>query len=107
VHTNPANGKWFVIRADGLIQETKAVHIGGTIFTFASIVAGQPFTIEDSSGNVVLRERGVIKRTVLFDTEGDDVPGGIELAELDFSFAGPHPGFFADFCAIVNYLLGP
>ena len=75
--------------------------------TFASIVAGQPFTIEDSSGNVVLRDRGVTKRTALFDTEGDDMPGGIELAELDFSFAGPHPGLFADFCAIVNDLLGP
>jgi hypothetical protein len=107
VHTNPANGKWFVVRGNGLFQETKGVHVGGSIFEFTSIIAGQPFVIEDSAGRVLLRDRGVIRRTILFDTEGDNIPGGIELAELDFSISGPHPGFSVDFCAIATRLIGP
>ena len=31
-----------------------------------------------------------------YNTEGDDEPGGVFVAELDLQIAGPHPGFFVD-----------
>jgi hypothetical protein len=61
------------------------------------------------TGAVVLRNRGVIRTTILFDTLGDDTPGGVTLEELDVSVAGPHPGFFMDedgFCTLVQDLIG-
>jgi hypothetical protein len=96
VHTNPANGKFFVVYGNGLFHETKAIRVEGSIFQFNAIDAGQPFTVEDQEGNVLLRDRGVVRFTILFDTQGDDVPGGIFIEELDVSFGGPHPGFFVD-----------
>jgi hypothetical protein len=61
------------------------------------------------TGAVLLRDRGVIRTTILFDTLGDDTPGGVTLEELDVSVAGPHPGFFMDddaFCGLVQDLIG-
>ena len=96
VHTNPANGKFFVLYGDGVFQETRATRVEGSIFRFSQIDAGRPFTVEDQDGNVLLRDRGVVRFTILFDTQGDDVPGGIFIETLDVSFGGPHPGFFVD-----------
>ena len=48
--------------------------------------------LRDMTGGILLRDRGVIRTTVLFDTLGDDTPGGVTLEELDVSVAGPHPG---------------
>jgi hypothetical protein len=76
VLTNPDTGKWFVIRGNGLYHEIKRTLVSGTIFQFVAIEAGQPLVIEDSSGRVVVRDRGVIRHTFLFDTLGDGEPGG-------------------------------
>ncbi len=105
-HTNTDTGEWFLVRGNGVFNETKATRVEGTIFKFRSVEAGQPFVVEDSSGNVVLRDRGAIRRTILFDTEGDDEPGGTFLEFLDVDVSGPHPGFFADFCDIARDLIG-
>src|ERR687891_27785 len=99
-------GEWFLVRGDGVFNETKATRIEGNIFEFVSVEAGQPFVVEDSDGNVIIRDRGVIRRRILFDTEGDDVPGGIDIEFLSAEVHGPHPGFFTDFCDIVNDLIG-
>lgn len=107
VHTNVDTGEFFVIHGNGNFRETKATRVEGSIFTFTSVVAGQPFTIEDSAGNVILRERGSIRETILFDTEGDNVPGGIFIESIDFQVNGPHPGVTADFCEIASDLIGP
>ena len=58
-------------------------------------------TITDSAGNLVARDRGVLRRTILFDTGGDDVPGGEFVALLDLRLAGPHASFghLCDFAA--------
>ena len=47
----------------------------------------------DSQGNLLLRDRGAIRVTVVFDTLGDATPGGIVVEELEPSVRGPHPGF--------------
>ena len=107
VHTNVDTGEWFLIRGDGLFNETKATRIEGNIFEFVSVEAGQPFVVENSDGDVIIRDRGAIRRRILFDTEGDDVPGGIFIEFLSAEVHGPHPGFFIDFCDIVNDLIGP
>lgn len=107
IHTNTDTGEWFVIRAHAVFNEVKATRVAGTIFKFVRIEAGQPFVVENSAGQVVLRDRGVIRSTILFDTLGDDVPGGNELEFLGAVVRGPHPGFFLDFCEIATDLIGP
>jgi hypothetical protein len=63
------------------------------------------------TGRIVSRDRGVIQETYLFDTLGDDTPGGLYLETLGLRVSGPHPlsseGFFDQdaFCAIVRPLL--
>lgn len=100
-HTNP-DGEFLVIIGDGLFQETRATHVEGTVFTFTAVNAGRPFTILDADGNVLARDRGVIRVTILFDTLGDDTPGGEFIEELSFEVAGPHDGLGFDTCAILG-----
>src|ERR687889_2379466 len=82
-------GEFFRVGANGLFQETGATPVGGTIFEFTSINAGQPFIVWDSDGNLVLRDRGVIRQVLQFDTLGDNVPGGEFVAVVSFSAHGP------------------
>ena len=101
-HTNLTTGEVIYLSANGLFQETRAVPLGGTLFMFSSVNAGQPFVIRDAAGNVLLRDRGAIKETVVFDTEGDDVPGGIFIESVSLSVAGPHSGIGFDTCDILG-----
>ena len=66
---------------------------GSTMRMLSGIVAGQPFTIRDMSGRVVSRDRGVIRTTCLFDTLGDDTPGGVFLDELGVAVPDRIPWF--------------
>ena len=105
VITNPETGEWFVVRANGLFIETRATLVEGNIYKFVQHDAGQ-FVVEDSDGNVVLRDRGLVRFTVLFDTLGDGQPGGDFIEELDVELRGPHPTWDADFCATAAELTG-
>ena len=100
------SGSW--IRGNGLFSEIKATQVSGNIYEFVAIEAGQPFVIEDSAGNVIVRDRGVIRTTALFDTLGDGVPGAEFIEETHLSVHGPHPGFADDFpfCEIAAELTG-
>jgi hypothetical protein len=100
-HTNP-DGEVLVISGNGLFQETRAVALGDNQFAFSSRLAGQPFTVRDGEGNLVVRDRGVIRQTVIFDTLGDDTPGGIFVEQLSFEVAGPHDGLGFDTCSILG-----
>jgi hypothetical protein len=108
VYTNPDTGKWFVVRGNGLFHEIKATQVSGTIYEFVAVEAGQPFVLEDSAGNVLVRDRGVIRHTALFDTLGDGTPGAVFLEETETLVHGPHPGFADDFpfCEIAADLTG-
>ena len=81
----------------------------GNVYEFRTIEAGQPFVVRDGVGRVVLRDRGVIRHRLLFDTLGDGMPGGIELDDEIVGVGGPHPGFDQteeEFCAMVTSLIG-
>lgn len=108
VVTNPETGRWFVVRGHVQAHEIKATQIEGTVYEFVAIQAGQPFVIEDSAGNVIVRDRGVIRETFLFDTLGDGMPGGVFLESTNFVVHGPHPGLAEDFsfCEIAAQLTG-
>jgi hypothetical protein len=104
--TNRQNGKSFTVSRDGVFQDIRATRVDGSIFEFVSHEVGQPFVVRDMDGNVVLRDRGAITFTYLFDTLGDDVPGGEFIEELDVRISGPHPGFGPPDCAGVHNLIG-
>jgi hypothetical protein len=100
-HTNP-DGDFLVISGDGLFQETRAVPLGGNLFQFSSHNSGRPFIVTDENGDVVVRDRGTIRETIIFDTTGDNLPGGHFIAEVSFEVAGPHDGLGFDTCDILG-----
>lgn len=105
--TNRDTGMWFVVRGNGLFNEVRATQVEGNVYEFVAVEAGQPFVIEDAAGTVVVRDRGVIRHTALFDTLGDGQPGG-EFIDETSVVHGPHPGFADDFpfCEIAASLTG-
>jgi hypothetical protein len=108
-YTNLDNGKFLTISHDRVFQDIKATRVDGSIFEFVTHEVGQPYVVRDMDGNVVLRDRGAITMTYLFDTLGDDVPGGVWIEDLDLRIAGPHPGWFLtpeDECAGLLALVG-
>ena len=109
VHTNPQTGEFFVLRGRSTFNELRATHVEGDIYQFDVVEAGQPFVVEDSDGNVVVRDRGAIRFSYLFDTLGDNTPGGNFVADVGTpSVHGPHEGFGEDFdfCGMVEDLIG-
>jgi hypothetical protein len=106
--TNTADGRFFTQWGNGIVRDVSATHISGSIFQFTTVESGRPYNISDADGNVLVRDRGAIRQTYLFDTEGDHTPGGIFLELLAERVSGPHPGFFMseeEFCAVVTPLL--
>jgi hypothetical protein len=106
VLTNPATGEWMLLRGSQQYKEMTGRHIEGTIWEFTAQYVGQPFVIENSQGEVVLRDRGRTTSRFLFDTLGDGQPGGELLGEVTTGVFGPHPSLDADFCAIATQLIG-
>ena len=108
--TNEANGNFVQIEHYEVRHDVKATHVSGSIFMVTTIFVGQPILIRDMSGRVVSRDRGVIRETYLWDTLGDDTPGGEFVDRLSVQVSGPHsllaPDFDEEsFCAIVRPLL--
>jgi hypothetical protein len=105
IHTNPLTGAWFSVSGHFASNEITARRVEGSLFEFRIIKAGQPAVIEDAAGNLVVRDRGVIRTTILFDTGGDDQPGGSFVDLLDLDLNGPHAAF-GNRCAIATELIG-
>ena len=103
VHVNTETGGWFTISGRFAANETSARHVSGSLYEVRSVKAGQVVVITDSDGEVVARDRGAIRRTLLFDTGGDQVPGGEVVELLDVDLAGPHEAF-GNQCAIAEEL---
>jgi hypothetical protein len=96
--TNPENGRWVERTANGNFIELPPSEISadGTVFTYHARETGQPFTLRDSEGNLLMRDRGAITVEWTFDSLGDGEPGGEFIGEpVLVKVAGPHPGFFA------------
>ena len=105
IHTNPETGAWFSFRGRFLEAEPTGRRVDGSVFEVRGIKAGPLAIVEDSSGALVTRERGVVRSTILFDTGGDDVPGGTFIEEVSLEFGGPHASF-GDLCSIAEPLIG-
>jgi hypothetical protein len=109
VITNPETGAFFTVTGSSLFKEGQARLVEGNVFTFNTIEAGQPFVVTDMTGQVVLRDVGLIEVSYLLDSLGDSAPGGAILEEPQLvRVAGPHPGFEEtfDFCALADQLIG-
>ena len=110
IETLSANGRTATIEHQGLYKDLSITHVEGTIYQFVAMEAGQPFTVRDSEGNVLLRDRGVLFTTFQVDTKGDSDLENDEFIDGSWSLlkdAGAHPGFYIDFCAeVTTYFLG-
>ena len=107
--TNLATGAFFTVEGKAVFKDVKATPLGGNIFMFKVLEAGTPVVIRDMNGKVVLRDRGAIFRTIIFDTLGDSKPGGVIVSETIDRVSGPHPDLDMDeatFCALVHDLIG-
>ena len=101
-HVRATDGATITISANAVFIETKATHVEGTIYTFTGHAAGQMLVIRDAEGGLLLRDRGTITETILFDTLGDDTPGGEFIESLEIRFAGKFPSMITDYCALFD-----
>jgi hypothetical protein len=107
--TNLATGAFFTVDGKGVFKDVKATRVDGNVFRFTILEAGAVAVLRDMSGNILLRDRGAIWRTLVFDTLGDDEPGGEILEETADRVSGPHPLLDADEatrCALIHDLIG-
>lgn len=113
VITNTATDQWFEIRGSGLLKEMrgrKRQDLGETIWEFSAMDVGRTFTVLDSDGKTVLRNRGRVSLHVLFDVGDDRAPGGELLSMEVVGASGKHPAGLEpleNFCQIATELIGP
>ena len=98
VWTNPDTGAWFVVRGTWLAADVTAKLVEDNIYEYTFIEAGQPLVVEDSTGRVIARERGVIRYRVQWDTDGNFV----DFVGVDVR--GPHSSL--DTCRYAADLIG-
>ena len=101
VHTDPATGRWFVIRGDGQFKNVQAEQVGDNLFEVTNKNAGQLFVVEDSTGTVRFRFAGVVTFRVL-DTGG--IPDGQFVDFLGATVAGHDPQ--VSVCSAAGSLIG-
>lgn len=104
VLTNPATGASMVIRGNGVSRDLTAQQVGSALWEVTGMHAGQPFVVEDSSGNVILRDRGNLRTWSLVDTSGDEDPEIVDfgITAIRGSFVGPD----LDFCELLTHYIG-
>ena len=108
--TLTANGRTLTVDHQGLYKDLHITWVEGTVYQFVSMEAGQPFVVRDEAGQVLIRDRGLLKTTFQVDTHGDTDLENDEFIEDTFSILadnGSHPGFYLDFCEnLEDYFLG-
>jgi hypothetical protein len=104
-------GDGFVIEARGIFKDLHITHVRGTIYRFVVIEAGRPFMVRSLDGDLIVKDRGLLKSTFMVDTKGDANLDNDEFVEGSFALlkdAGSHPGFYYDlaaFCDVVEEAL--
>jgi hypothetical protein len=110
IETLTANGRTATIEHQGLYKDLHITLVEGTIYQFVAKESGQPYTVRDGDGNLLLRDRGVLFTTFQVDTKGDTDLSNDVFIDGSWSLlkdAGSHPGFYIDFCAeATRYFLG-
>ena len=105
-----ANGRSLTVDHQGIYKDLRITHVSGTIYQFVAQEAGRPFVVRDSAGNVLIRDRGLLRVTFQVDTKGDtDLENDvfIEGSWQLLADRGSHPGFYIDFCEFMEeYFFG-
>ena len=81
-----ANGRFVTVTGRSTFNEVKAVPLGGNLFRFTAVKAGQPFRLYDSEGVLVLATVASFAVRGL-DAEGDDTPDAVLIEEFEPTFA--------------------
>jgi hypothetical protein len=76
------------------------------IVTYRTHETGVWQVLRDSSGKVRYRDTGNVVVEYTFDTLGDSAPGGDLLSEIVVGPSGRFDTFDADFCVVVQDLIG-
>jgi hypothetical protein len=107
--TNVETGEYFTSAWHTNFREMPAriVSEDGPIVTYQTKDSGVWDTLRDSTGTVRYRSAGTLVFRYVFDTGGDGAPGGGEFLSEEFVRTSGHwDTFDADFCAIVDELIG-
>jgi hypothetical protein len=107
--TNVETGDYFTSAWHVNFREMPATIVdeNGPIVTYQTKESGVWDTIRDSTGAVRYRSTGNLVFRYVFDTGGDGAPGGGEFLSEEFvRTSGNWQTFDADFCAIVDELIG-
>ncbi|UWF76675.1 MULTISPECIES: hypothetical protein [Microbacterium] len=94
-----ADGDSFTTSGRFLAKDLRITPLGGSVYEVTAQQLGQPFVVS-ADDRVLTRDRGNITFTFTVDT----ATGAFEFLGADI--AGPHPGFDADLCAIVEPVIG-
>jgi hypothetical protein len=87
-------GATIVFEHHATFRDVRIEPLGGTVYQFTAIEAGQPFVIRTVEGDVLYRDRGVIKFSIVVDTLGDDdLSNDVFIEFLGAEVHGPHPLF--------------
>jgi len=107
VLTNVDTGDYVVISGTGVFKELQPRSEGDGVFSYVTHDVGR-ITFSDSSGNVLIREAGMVVESWLFDTLNDGEPGGNVLDNGLVRVSGPHPTFpeSFDFCGFLDEATG-
>jgi hypothetical protein len=108
VWTNPANGHKAYANGHGYFREISAAHVRGDLWSFLSVETGVPFRLRNAAGRTLVMEHGRIVRRVLFDTLGDQQPGGNVIHDRVLQVQGDFPLSTerVKFCSVVRRALG-
>ena len=105
--TNPETGEYITVTGKLFFREVQPHYLGNGIVAYVGQEIGT-VVFRDSSGEVILREFGLVRIGYLFDTENDSAPGGTFILEKLLSVTGPHPTYDEDFdfCAFLDSEIG-
>ncbi|MDQ4038432.1 MAG: hypothetical protein M3313_08805 [Actinomycetota bacterium] len=105
--TNPETGEYITVSGKLFVREMQPHYLGNGIVTYVGQEIGT-VVYRDSSGEVILRDVGIVRIGYLFDTENDSAPGGTILLDRLLSSKGPHPTYEDDFdfCAFLDSEIG-
>jgi hypothetical protein len=109
VITNLDTGKWIIQTGHGVFKDLHITHVSGTVYRFVSMEAGQPFSIITMDGERIIFDRGMLRTTYLVDTKGDSDLDNDEFIDDSFEILadrGRHPGFYIDYCGVLEDLIG-
>ena len=103
--TLTANGRTLTIDHQGLYKDLHITLVEDTVYQFVAMEAGQPFVMRDSDGGIIFRDRGVLMTTFQVDTLGDTDLENDVFVEDSFALLadhGRHPGFYIDYCEVLE-----